>query len=90
MGPSGSGKTSLLNVLAGHVGKNTKLEMTGSVTVNGQASSSSNHRQAYVQQEDAFYSMLSTAEQAFEILLVNSMSGRVADMACGNTKPEAL
>lgn len=49
----------------------------GSVTVNGHDASSSNHRQAYVQQEDVFYSMLTASETldlAAKLRLPSSMS----------------
>eukprot|EP00798_Chlamydomonas_sp_ICE-L_P003923 gene3923-13997_t len=62
LGPSGSGKTTLLNALAGQVAKNKKMSLKGNVTINGVCSSSSKHKQAYVQQEDIFYSMLTVAE----------------------------
>jgi ABC-type multidrug transport system ATPase subunit len=62
MGPSGGGKTSLLNALAGQFPLNKNMELSGAVLVNGLPHSDSRHRQAYVEQEDAFYSML-TAEE---------------------------
>ena len=62
MGPSGGGKTSLLNALAGQVPRNADMSLTGAVEVNGWPASGGLHRQAYVQQDDVFYSML-TAEE---------------------------
>lgn len=62
MGPSGSGKTTLLNSLASHVPANTGMRLTGELYVNGVQSTEANHRQAYVEQSDNFYSMLSVAE----------------------------
>jgi len=41
---------------------NPSINLTGGVTVNGIPASESNHRQAYVQQEDVFYSMLTVKE----------------------------
>ena len=58
MGPSGSGKTTLLNALAGQVPRQERMDLSGTVTVNGKARQESNHRQGYVQQEDIFYSQL--------------------------------
>ncbi len=46
MGPSGGGKTSLLNALAGHVPLNSRMELLGSVEVNGRPSQGGSHRQA--------------------------------------------
>lgn len=62
MGPSGSGKTSLLNVLAGQVDASAKIKLTGRITINGVEATSANHRQAYVEQNDQFYSMLTVNE----------------------------
>mmetsp|Transcript_13559 Transcript_13559/g.36688 ORF Transcript_13559/g.36688 Transcript_13559/m.36688 type:complete len:690 (-) Transcript_13559:688-2757(-) len=77
MGPSGSGKTTLLNALAGQVPCSSSLELSGSVTVNGMPSSESTHRQAYVQQDDVFYTQLTVAEtlnMAAELRLPPSMT----------------
>ncbi len=68
MGPSGSGKTSLLTALAGRVPAGSKMTITGSVTANGSSNGNGNgngeggRRQAFVQQEDIFYSMLTVEE----------------------------
>ncbi|KAF8057645.1 FUM1 [Scenedesmus sp. PABB004] len=62
MGPSGSGKTTLLNAMANHVPAGTGMRLTGGLYVNGVPSSDSNHRQAYVEQSDNFYSMLTVDE----------------------------
>eukprot|EP00197_Chlamydomonas_leiostraca_P006364 CAMPEP_0202866206 /NCGR_PEP_ID=MMETSP1391-20130828/7260_1 /ASSEMBLY_ACC=CAM_ASM_000867 /TAXON_ID=1034604 /ORGANISM="Chlamydomonas leiostraca, Strain SAG 11-49" /LENGTH=699 /DNA_ID=CAMNT_0049546135 /DNA_START=95 /DNA_END=2194 /DNA_ORIENTATION=- len=77
MGPSGSGKTTLLNALAGQVPCSTSITLSGSLTINGQPSTESNHRQGYVQQEDVFYSQLTVMEtmtMAAELRLPASMS----------------
>ncbi|GAX74296.1 hypothetical protein CEUSTIGMA_g1745.t1 [Chlamydomonas eustigma] len=66
MGPSGGGKTSLLNALAGQFPQSRHIDLTGTVLVNGLPRSASHHRQAYVEQEDAFYSML-TAEETLQM-----------------------
>lgn len=76
MGPSGSGKTSLLNALAGQVPQNSKITLRGRITVNGEAASESNHKQAYVQQEDIFYSQMTVLEtllMAAELRLPTAM-----------------
>jgi ABC-type multidrug transport system ATPase subunit len=44
MGPSGSGKTTLLNTLAGQVPQNSKLQLSGSVLVNGAPATDQNHK----------------------------------------------
>ncbi|KAL6758227.1 P-loop containing nucleoside triphosphate hydrolase protein [Haematococcus lacustris] len=62
MGPSGSGKTTLLNTLAGQVPVNGALSLSGAVAVNGVPTAASTHCQAYVQQEDVFYSQLTVLE----------------------------
>ena len=75
LGPSGSGKTTLLNVLAGQVPASSVLTLHGRLYVNGQlvshsslpsssspASSSTEHTQAYVRQQDLFYSQLTVRE----------------------------
>lgn len=74
LGPSGSGKTTLLNVLAGQVPASSALTLHGRLYVNGQlvshsslpssssSSSSSEHTQAYVRQQDIFYSQLTVRE----------------------------
>eukprot|EP00879_Flechtneria_rotunda_P017959 GHRR01018823.1.p1 GENE.GHRR01018823.1~~GHRR01018823.1.p1 ORF type:complete len:592 (+),score=216.60 GHRR01018823.1:138-1913(+) len=62
MGPSGSGKTTLLNALANHVPANTGMKLAGRIYVNDVPSTEGNHRQAYVEQTDNFYSMLTVAE----------------------------
>ncbi|GMH35135.1 hypothetical protein BSKO_03003 [Bryopsis sp. KO-2023] len=63
MGPSGAGKTSLLSALARQVPYSKKLTFKGSLDVNGKP----HHQikdvpQAYVQQDDLFYSMLTVRE----------------------------
>ncbi|KAI8472919.1 MAG: P-loop containing nucleoside triphosphate hydrolase protein [Monoraphidium minutum] len=62
MGPSGSGKTSLLNTLAGQVAANGNVKLSGRITINGVDATAANHRQAYVEQNDQFYSMLTVRE----------------------------
>ena len=63
MGPSGGGKTTLLNVLARQLGKAKGLSATGEVraTTAGGAPAPRGS-QAYVEQDDAFYSMLTVRE----------------------------
>ncbi len=39
-----------------------KITLTGSLTINGKPDTESNHRQAFVQQEDVFYSELTVRE----------------------------
>lgn len=62
MGPSGGGKTSLLNALAGQVPLTAHMDLSGDVSVNGRPATDGMHKQAYVQQDDAFYSMLTAQE----------------------------
>jgi len=62
MGASGSGKTSLLNVLSGRTPETKGLKLTGRVGINGISQKRSQHRQAYVRQEDIFYSQLTARE----------------------------
>ncbi|KXZ53267.1 hypothetical protein GPECTOR_7g1161 [Gonium pectorale] len=77
MGPSGSGKTSLLTALAGRVPAGSGLALRGGLTVNGAPAAEAGHRQAFVAQEDLFYSMLSVQETlslAAELRLPAAMS----------------
>lgn len=77
MGASGSGKTTLLNTLAGQVGYSSKIVLTGRVAVNAVPLQQSNHRKAFVQQEDLFFSMLTvreTLELAAQLRLPASMA----------------
>ena len=77
MGPSGSGKTTLLNALAGQVPQSQRLQLAGSITVNGVPATEANHRQAYVEQDNQFYSMLTvdeTLETASQLQLPAHMS----------------
>lgn len=62
MGPSGSGKTTLLNALAGQLGRAKGLRLRGRIDVNGRPAARRTHRQAFVEQSDNFYSMLTVAE----------------------------
>eukprot|EP00903_Cladosiphon_okamuranus_P021625 g19883.t2 len=65
IGSSGAGKTSLLDVLVGKVSANNKgLNITGSITVNGQPMSKSFFLEnaAYVPQEDRLWSALTVRE----------------------------
>ncbi len=69
MGPSGSGKTSLLNALAGQVAATKGMHLSGGVFVNGLLASSSNHRQAYVQQVDRSYELPHFhTDQTFQVI----------------------
>ena len=58
MGSSGAGKTTLLNCLAGQLPYSKGTNYTGSITINGVPQSASKHHQAYIKQDDAFYSQL--------------------------------
>jgi ABC-type multidrug transport system ATPase subunit len=58
MGASGSGKTTLLTALAGQLPATRGMELHGVIAVNGKPHSASSHRQAFVAQEDIFYSQL--------------------------------
>lgn len=65
LGPSGSGKTTLLNVLAGQVPQSSAVQLTGRLFVNGETSEdegSATHTQAYIRQQDLFYSQLTVRE----------------------------
>lgn len=77
MGASGSGKTTLLTALAGQVNHSSKLRLEGRIAVNATPLQQSNHRHAFVQQEDLFFSMLTvreTLEFAAQLRLPQSMS----------------
>ena len=67
MGSSGAGKTTLLNCLAGQLPFNKGLEFTGHISVNGIPAGDSKHSQAYIQQDDVFYSQL-TVRQGFHCI----------------------
>lgn len=65
LGPSGSGKTTLLNVLASQVPQSSAVQLTGRLFVNGETSEdegSATHTQAYIRQQDLFYSQLTVRE----------------------------
>ena len=62
MGPSGAGKTTLINVLAGQLPAQKNLTLQGQFLVNKQHVAPGQIRQAYVQQNDVFFSMLTTRE----------------------------
>lgn len=62
MGPSGSGKTTLLNALAGQLPRSGRTRLSGEITVNGVPRRDSRHRQAYIKQEDVFFSQLTVRE----------------------------
>lgn len=77
MGASGSGKTTLLTALAGQVSHSPKLLLEGRVAVNTIPLQQSNHRKAFVQQQDLFFSMLTvreTLELAADLQLPSCMS----------------
>ncbi|CAM9324569.1 unnamed protein product, partial [Ectocarpus fasciculatus] len=61
MGPSGSGKTTLLNALAGQVPYSKRTRLHGTLTVGG-AERAPDQEQAFVKQEDVFYSQLTVRE----------------------------
>ncbi|CAM9357176.1 unnamed protein product [Scytosiphon promiscuus] len=76
MGPSGSGKTTLLNALAGQIPYSKKTRLHGTLRVGG-AERETDQEQAYVKQEDVFYSQLSVREtllMAARLRLPRSMS----------------
>eukprot|EP00752_Nemacystus_decipiens_P009766 g8722.t1 len=76
MGPSGSGKTTLLNALAGQIPYSKKARLHGTLWVGG-AERDSGQEQAYVKQEDVFYSQLTVREtllMAARLRLPRSMS----------------
>jgi len=58
MGSSGAGKTTLLNCLAGQLPHSKGVQYTGHISINGAPAAGSKHRQAYVKQDDVFYSQL--------------------------------
>ena len=58
MGSSGAGKTTLLNCLAGQLPYNKGTIYTGNITINGVRQADSKHHQAYIKQDDVFYSQL--------------------------------
>jgi len=58
MGSSGAGKTTLLNCLAGQLPHGKGVQYSGVVAINGAPAAGSKHRQAYVKQDDVFYSQL--------------------------------
>lgn len=63
MGPSGAGKTSLLNALAQQVPYSKSLSLHGELLIGGSSHREVNSlHQAYVQQDDLFYSMLTVRE----------------------------
>ncbi|CAM9395104.1 unnamed protein product [Chrysoparadoxa australica] len=61
LGPSGSGKTTLLNSLCGQVPKNDAMELLGQVRCNDRPRDH-NQKQAYIKQEDVFFSQLTVLE----------------------------
>lgn len=78
MGPSGSGKTTLLNVLAGQLAASPRLHLSGLLEVNGQNTSRTPYKFAYVRQEDLFFSQLTVRETlslAAELQLPQITSG---------------
>ncbi|CAD7696795.1 unnamed protein product [Ostreobium quekettii] len=82
MGPSGSGKTSLLNALARQVPKTKGMKFTGRLTVNGSAAGLDGLPQAYVQQDDLFFSQLTVREiltMAAHLRLPPSMADAAKD-----------
>eukprot|EP00850_Spirogloea_muscicola_P021683 SM000258S09099 [mRNA] locus=s258:40817:44791:+ [translate_table: standard] len=62
MGPSGSGKTTLLNTLAGQLPRSGKMRLRGRLLIDGVPVQQARLRQAYVRQEDIFYSQLTVRE----------------------------
>ena len=66
MGPSGSGKTTLLNALAGQVKASKGATLTGHLTIDGHhvgsAAAAEGVRQAFVRQEDIFYTQMTVRE----------------------------
>jgi len=66
LGPSGSGKTTLLNTLANQMPRQKGARLVGRVRVNGKCrqeeGDDKEYRQAYIQQQDLFYSQLTVRE----------------------------
>lgn len=64
LGPSGSGKTTLLNCLSGHLPYSRKQKLVGSILINGKIApiDPASRNQAYVTQDDLFYSGLTVEE----------------------------
>lgn len=106
MGPSGGGKTTLLNVLAGQLAKGKGVRASGVVravpaaVAGGQGapaaappqSSRTARRQAYVEQEDAFYSQLTVRETlslAAALQYQNEEAEGGASTATGDLSPAA-
>ena len=69
LGPSGGGKTSLLNAIGGVTRAEKGLSLHGSLLVNGSPSPSA-PSMAYIQQSEAFFSMLTTREALIDACLV--------------------
>ena len=87
MGPSGSGKTSLLNALAGQVkSSGAGSSLTGTLLVDGRpvggAAAADGVRQAYVRQEDVFYTQMTVRETllfAARLRLPSNMSAEAKE-----------
>jgi ABC-type multidrug transport system ATPase subunit len=84
LGPSGSGKTTLLTALANQVPQSPSVSLTGRVYVNGHLNhDQGGHTQAFVRQQDEFYSQLTVREtllMAARLRLPDSMSLQVCVM----------
>lgn len=63
MGSSGAGKTTLLNCLAGQLPYSKGMQYSGVITINGVPQAQSLHQQAYIKQEDVFYSQLTVRSE---------------------------
>eukprot|EP00850_Spirogloea_muscicola_P011306 SM000069S20743 [mRNA] locus=s69:581477:585310:- [translate_table: standard] len=82
MGPSGSGKTTLLNTLAGQLPRSGKMRLRGRLLIDGVPAQQARLRQAYVRQEDIFYSQLTVREtlvMAAKLQLPESMPEAAKD-----------
>ena len=62
MGASSAGKTTLLNCLAQQLPYKKGQEYSGLLKVNGDSADTTEYRQAYIQQDDIFYSQLTVRQ----------------------------
>ncbi len=76
MGASGAGKTTLLNSLAQQLPAAKGLRLTGHIRINGQPAPAAAFHQAYIQQEDVFYSQLTVRCHPVALASAFQMPGR--------------
>ncbi|XP_078431046.1 ABC-2 type transporter family protein isoform X2 [Wolffia australiana] len=82
MGPSGSGKTTLINVLARQLAASDRLQLSGSLDVNGRPISGGDYKIAFLRQEDLFFSQLTVRETlslAAELQLPDDMTAEARE-----------